>query len=213
MKILVTGFEPFGKETMNPSYEAVRLLPDTIAGAEIIKVQIPVVFRRGGEKLSALLKEYKPDIVLLVGQAGGRSAMSVERIAINCQDCSANFPDNEGNCPADELIFPDGPDGLFATLPIKAMVQVMNDGGVPAYVSNSAGTYVCNDLMYHLLYFLKKDHPEAKGGFIHVPYATIQNHPLSPSMTLEEISRGLKLSIEACVKHEKDIVLASGSTH
>ncbi len=198
---------------MNPSYEAVRLLPDTIAGAEIIKSQISVVFRRGGEKLASLLKEHQPDIVLLVGQAGGRSAMSVERIAINCQDCSPNFPDNEGNHPAGELIFPDGPDGLFATLPIKAMVQTMNDGGVPAYVSNSAGTYVCNDLMYHLLYFLKKDYPETKGGFFHVPYATIQNHPLSPSMTLEEISRGLKLSIEACVNCESDVVLASGATH
>ncbi len=213
MKVLVTGFEPFGKETVNPSYEAVRVLPDTIAGAEIIKAQIPVVFRKGGEKVAALLQEHQPELVLLVGQAGGRSAMSVERIAINCQDCSPNFPDNEGNAPAGETIFSDGPDGLFATLPIKAMVQTMKEGGVPAYVSNTAGTYVCNDLMYHLLYLLKKDYPKTRGGFIHVPYATIQNHPMSPSMPLCEISRGLELAIKACIDYERDITMESGATH
>ena len=99
MKVLVTGFQPFGKETMNPSFEAVRLLPDEINGAQIVKAEIPVVFRKGGNEVQKLVRQENPDIVLLVGQAGGRSSMNVERVAINCEDCPSGFPDNEGNCP------------------------------------------------------------------------------------------------------------------
>ena len=151
MKVLVTGFQPFGKETMNPSFEAVRLLPDEINGAQIVKAEIPVVFRKGGNEVQKLVRQENPDIVLLVGQAGGRSSMNVERVAINCEDCPSGFPDNEGNCPQGEKVYEDGPDGYFSNLPIKAMVKNMMDHGVPAAVSNTAGTYVCNDLMYHLL--------------------------------------------------------------
>lgn len=152
MKVLVTGFQPFGKETMNPSFEAVRMLPDEIAGAQIVKEEIPVVFRKGGQAVHEAVRRENPDIVILVGQAGGRAAMTVERVAINCEDCPSGFPDNEGNAPQDEKIYADGPDAYFATIPIKAMVKKMMDNGVPASVSNTAGTYVCNDLMYHLLY-------------------------------------------------------------
>ena len=152
MKVVVTGFQPFGKETMNPSFEAVRLLPDEIKGAQIVKKEIPVVFRKGGQTVQEIVRAEKPDIVILVGQAGGRTSMNVERVAINCEDCPTGFPDNEGNCPQGEKIYEDGPDAYFATVPVKAMVKKMMDNGVPAAISNTAGTYVCNDLMYHLLY-------------------------------------------------------------
>ena len=213
MKVLVTGFQPFGKETMNPSFEAVRMLPDEIAGAQIVKEEIPVVFRKGGQAVHEAVRRENPDIVILVGQAGGRAAMTVERVAINCEDCPSGFPDNEGNAPQDEKIYADGPDAYFATIPIKAMVKKMMDNGVPASVSNTAGTYVCNDLRYHLLYQLAHEFPNTRGGFIHVPYATIQNHPNMASMTLEEISRGLLLSVEAAIENEQDIAAAGGSTH
>ncbi len=213
MKVLITGFQPFGKESMNPSFEAVRLLPDEINGAQIIKAEIPVVFRKGGQKVQELVCQEKPDIVILVGQAGGRSSMNVERVAINCEDCPSGFPDNDGNCPQGEKAFEDGPDAYFSNLPIKAMVKKMMDNGVPAAISNTAGTYVCNDLMYHLLYHIHHECPNTRGGFIHVPYATIQNHPAQASMTIEEMSKGLKLSIEAALETEKDICIASGETH
>ena len=213
MKVLVTGFQPFGKETMNPSFEAVRMLPDEIAGAQIVKEEIPVVFRKGGQAVHEAVRRENPDIVILIGQAGGRAAMTVERVAINCEDCPSGFPDNEGNAPQDEKIYADGPDAYFATIPIKAMVKKMMDNGVPASVSNTAGTYVCNDLMYHLLYQLAHAFPNTRGGFIHVPYATIQNHPNMASMTLEEISRGLLLSVEAAIENEQDIAAAGGATH
>lgn len=213
MKVLVTGFQPFGKETMNPSFEAVRMLPDEIAGAQIVKEEIPVVFRKGGQAVHQAVRRENPDIVILVGQAGGRAAMTVERVAINCEDCPSGFPDNEGSAPQDEKIYADGPDAYFATIPIKAMVKKMMDNGVPASVSNTAGTYVCNDLMYHLLYQLAHEFPNTRGGFIHVPYATIQNHPNMASMTLEEISRGLLLSVEAAIENEQDIAAAGGATH
>ena len=125
MKVLVTGFQPFGKETMNPSFEAVRMLPDEIAGAQIVKEEIPVVFRKGGQAVHEAVRRENPDIVILVGQAGGRAAMTVERVAINCEDCPSGFPDNEGNAPQDEKIYADGPDAYFATIPIKAMVKKM----------------------------------------------------------------------------------------
>jgi len=139
--------------------------------------------------------------------------MNVERVAINCEDCPSGFPDNEGNAPQSETIYEDGPAAYFATVPIKAMVKKMMDNGVPAAVSNTAGTYVCNDLMYHLLYQLAHEFPNTRGGFIHVPYATIQNHPNMASMTIAEISKGLKLAIEAAIENEQDIAAAGGATH
>ena len=187
MKVVVTGFQPFGKEEMNPSFEAVRLLPDEICGAQIVKEEIPVVFRKGGKTVHEIVRRENPDIVILVGQAGGRTSMNVERVAINCEDCPSGFPDNEG--------------------------KKMRDNGVPASVSNTAGTYVCNDLMYHLLYQLAHEFPNTRGGFIHVPYATIQNHPNMASMTIAEISKGLKLAIEAAIENEQDIAAAGGATH
>lgn len=213
MKVLVTGFQPFGKDKSNPSYDAVKLLPERIAGADIIKAELPVVFRKGAAAAAELIRKEQPDIVLHVGQAGGRTAVTPERIAINVEDCPHAFPDNEGNAPSDEAIIPQGPAAYFSTLPIKAMVKQMLSASVPAQVSNSAGTYICNDLMYHTLHLLATEYPHIRGGFIHVPYATSQNHPNMASLPLELIAKGLELSIQACIEYAQDIDLAGGETH
>ena len=177
MKILVTGFQPFGKESTNPSFEAVKLLPDSICGAEIIKAELPVVFRKSGACAAELIREHCPDVVLLVGQAGGRTAMTPERVAINIEDCPSGFPDNEGNAPSDEAIVADGPAAYFSTLPIKAMVKAMMDAAVPAQVSNTAGTYVCNDLMYHVLHLLATEFPNCRGMYLTPPVRIIPMRP------------------------------------
>ena len=198
MKILVTGFDPFGGETVNPAYEAVKLLPDTIAGAQIIKLQVPTRFTLSGTVLEAAVNEHRPDAVICVGQAGGRSAITPERVAINLAD--ASIPDNAGDQPVDEPIRKDGAPAYFTSLPVKAMVQRMRDAGIPAAVSYTAGTYVCNYLLYTLLYLIDKKYPNVRGGFIHVPYAMEQviNKPLgTPSMDLRQIARGLETAVEA----------------
>lgn len=185
MKILVTGFDPFGGETVNPAYEAVKLLPDTIAGAQIIKLQVPTRFALSGTVLEAAVNEHRPDAVICVGQAGGRSAITPERVAINLAD--ASIPDNAGDQPVDEPIRKDGAPAYFTSLPVKAMVQKMRAAGIPAALSYTAGSFVCNSLMYTLLYLIDRQYPAMRGGFIHVPYAMEQavSKPLgTPSMEL-----------------------------
>ena len=169
MKILLTGFDPFDREKVNPAFEAVKLLPDTIAGAQIVKLEVPTQFVRAGEVLEAAMAEHKPDVVICVGQAGGRAAITPEKVAINLMD--GRIPDNAGYQPVDVPIRADGPAAYFATLPVKAMVQRMQDAGIPAAVSYTAGTYVCNSLMYTLLFLIDRKFPSVRGGFIHVPYA------------------------------------------
>ncbi len=200
MKVLLTGFAPFGAEKRNPSYDAVRMLPEEIAGASIVKAELPVVFRECGAVIEELLRREKPDVVILVGQAGGRTCISVERVAINCEDCAPEHPDNAGNAPQEQKICPDGPDAYFSTLPIKRMVEKMLENDVPAQISNTAGTYVCNDAMYALLHQIHTACPGVRGGFVHVPYAVSQRHPQFASMTLEQISLGLRYCVEAAVE-------------
>ena len=198
MKILITGFDPFGGETVNPAYEAVKLLPDTIAGAEIIKLEVPTRFHRAGAVLEDAMQRHKPDAVICVGQAGGRAAITPEKVAINLMD--GRIPDNAGYQPVDVPIREDGETSYFTSLPVKAMVQRMRDAGIPAAVSYTAGTYVCNYLLYTLLYLIDKKYPNVRGGFIHVPYAMEQviNKPLgTPSMDLRQIARGLETAVEA----------------
>lgn len=198
MKILITGFDPFGGETVNPAYEAVKLLPDTIAGAEIIKLEVPTWFHRAGAVLEDAMQRHKPDTVICVGQAGGRAAITPEKVAINLMD--GRIPDNAGYQPVDVPIREDGETAYFTSLPVKAMVQRMRDAGIPAAVSYTAGTYVCNYLLYTLLYLIDKKYPNVRGGFIHVPYAMEQvvNKPLgTPSMDLRQIARGLETAVEA----------------
>ncbi|MEE6147091.1 pyroglutamyl-peptidase I [Olsenella sp. YH-ols2223] len=213
-KILVTGFQPFGGESMNPAWEAVRRLPDTIGDATVTKVEVPVVFGRGPEAVERAVEEVEPDLVLCVGQAGGRAKVTPEFVGINYAD--ARIPDNDGCQPIAERIVDGGPDAYFATLPVKAMVQAMREAGVPAEVSYTAGTYVCNDVMYSLLHTLATRHPEVRGGFLHVPYATEQATHLpasTPSMSVDDMARGIAVALEAALTHEKDVDVATGSTH
>ncbi|WP_291570102.1 pyroglutamyl-peptidase I [Clostridium sp. UBA4548] len=210
MKVLVTGFEPFGGEKINPSLEAVKMLPEEISGAEIVKASIPVVFGKSIKKLDELIEKEKPQVVICVGQAGGRFELSIERVAINIDD--ARIPDNDGNQPIDEKIFEDGENAYFATLPIKAMVEEMRAGSVPSAVSNTAGTYVCNNIMYGLLYLVDKKYKGIRGGFIHVPFIPEQviTRANTPYMSLQQISRGLELAIKATVENKEDIKVSHG---
>lgn len=213
-KILVTGFQPFGGESMNPAWEAVSRLPDTIGDATVTKVEVPVVFGRGPEAVERAVEEVEPDLVLCVGQAGGRAKITPEFVGINYAD--ARIPDNDGCQPVAERIVDGGPDAYFATLPVKAMVQAMNEAGVPAEVSYTAGTYVCNDVMYSLLHALATRHPGVRGDFLHVPYATEQATHLpsaTPSMSVDDMARGIAVALEAALANEKDVDVATGSTH
>ena len=209
-KVLITGFDPFGGESMNPAYEAVKLLPDTILGAKVIKLEVPTVFGKAIDVLDAAIALEKPDIVINVGQAGNRFGITPERVAINEDD--ARIKDNEGNQPIDTVIKEDGEAAYFSNLPIKAMVEAIKEAGVPATVSNTAGTFVCNHLMYGLMYLINTKYEGVKGGFIHVPYATEQvlDKPNSPSLSIEQISIGLKAAVEAALTHDKDIKKVGG---
>ena len=201
MKLLITGFDPFGGETVNPAYEAVKLLPDIIAGADIIKKEIPTEFIQAGEVLESAIIEHRPDVVICVGQAGGRSAITPEKVAINIMD--GRIPDNAGYQPVDVPIQKDGPTAYFSSLPVKAMVQRMKGAGIPAALSYTAGSYVCNYLMYTLLYLIDAKYPNIRGGFVHVPYTMEQVVDKSlgtPSMDLHQIARGLEKAVEAVVE-------------
>ena len=167
MKILYTGFAPFGGERVNPSFEALRLLPDSLDGAAVLRMELPTTFESAGKLLLDTIGRENPDIVICVGQAGGRAAVTPERCAINVRD--ARIPDNAGHQPKDEPVIAGGPAALFSTLPIKAMAAAARKDGFAAEISNSAGTFVCNDLMYSLLYTLEREFPAVRGGFIHVP--------------------------------------------
>ncbi|MGZ9910183.1 pyroglutamyl-peptidase I [Streptococcus sp. V919] len=214
MKILVTGFDPFGGEKVNPALEAVKSLPSVIHGAEIRGVEIPTVFYQSAEVLEAEIVRYQPDVVLCIGQAGGRASLTPERVAINQDD--ARIPDNQGNQPIDTPIRLDGEAAYFSTLPIKAMVQAIKELGLPATVSNTAGTFVCNHLMYQALYLADKKFPHMRAGFMHIPYMTEQvvNKPNTASMCLRDIVRGIEAAIGAIVDYKnKDLKIVGGATH
>lgn len=201
MKVLVTAFDPFGGETINPALEAVSLLPNKIAGADVIKLTVPTVFVKSASIVAEAMAQHHPDAVLCIGQAGGRTAITPERIAINVDD--ARMADNEGNQPVDKPIISGGPNAYFATLPIKAVVQAIAEEDLPAAVSNTAGTFVCNHLMYHVLHLAEEKYRYMLCGFIHVPYLTEQaqrqNLPCF-GMELKDIVRGLIAAITAVVK-------------
>ena len=205
MKLLLTGFEPFEGETVNPSWEAVRLTPDRIGDVQIVKLAVPVVFGKSIAMVTQAMERERPDAVLCVGQAGGRSELTPERVAINVDD--ARIPDNEGNQPIDTPIVPDGASAYFTTLPVKAMVQSIRAAGVPASLSNSAGTFVCNHLMYGVLHILSNRYPGVQGGFMHVPYipGQVTEKPGTPSMSLEDIARGLQAAIETIAENIRNI--------
>ena len=214
MKILVTGFDPFGGEKVNPALEAVKLLSSEINGAELHWVEIPTVFYKSAEVLEAEINRYHPDVVLCIGQAGGRASLTPERVAINQDD--ARIPDNQGNQPIDTPIRLDGEAAYFSTLPIKAMVQAIKEVGLPATVSNTAGTFVCNHLMYQALYLADKKFPHMRAGFMHIPYMIEQviNKPNTASMNLADIVKGIEATIGAIVDYkDKDLKIVGGATH
>jgi len=210
MKLLITGFDPFGNEKINPAWEAVKLLPSKIEGVEVIKLQIPTVFKESINKVLDGIKEYKPDVVLCVGQAGGRYDITVERVAINLDD--ARIKDNKGNQPIDELVYPDGKNAYFATLPIKAMVEEIKKNNIPASISNTAGTFVCNHVMYGLLYNIEKSSLVKKGGFIHVPFILEQvlDKKDTPAMDLNTVVRGLEAAIKGLYENDQDKKVTGG---
>jgi pyroglutamyl-peptidase len=215
MKILVTGFDPFDGESINPALEATRNLPNEIKGAEIIKKEIPTVFHQSAKVLKQAIETHQPDVVVCVGQAGGRSSVTPERVAINIDD--ARIPDNQGAQPIDMPIREDGENAYFSSLPVKAMVKKMKEVGVKASVSNSAGTFVCNHIMYQTLYMIDKYFPSLIGGFIHVPFATEQvaDKPQYPSMELADITKAIEVGIEAIVERQGkgDIQSVGGKIH
>lgn len=210
MKVLITGFDPFGGEKINPAWEAVKALPDNIDGIEVVKLQIPTVFKKSAKKLFENIDSVKPDVVICVGQAGGRYEFSVERVAINVDD--GRIPDNDGYQPVDSPVFEDGENAYFSTLPIKAIVEEVKKVGIPSAVSNTAGTYVCNHIMYSLLYYLNKNNLNIKGGFIHVPFIPEQvvEKKNTPYMELTRITKALEISIKVIRDYEKDLVISGG---
>lgn len=212
MVILITGFEPFGNDEINPSYEAVKRIGLENIEHQIIKACLPVVFHRSLEELYKLIEEHKPDLVLCVGQAGGRTHMTIERIGINLDD--ARIPDNAGNSPVDQVIIVEGSDGYFSNLPIKAMAYEMNANGIPTSISNSAGTYVCNHILYGLMHYIHEKNPHIKGGFIHVPYIPSQTtlYPNTASMHLEDIVLGLEIAVVAAYEYKNDLKISHGTT-
>ncbi|MEG1651195.1 MAG: pyroglutamyl-peptidase I, partial [Oscillospiraceae bacterium] len=205
MKLLLTAFDPFGGDKINPALEAVKLVRDKIGEVEIIKLVVPTVFGKSIDTVAEAIEKYLPDEVLCIGQAGGRFDITPERVAINVDD--ARIPDNEGNQPIDKPIFADGEPAYFATIPIKAIAQRIKDAGLPSSVSNSAGTFVCNHLMYGVLYTLAKKYPKMRGGFIHVPFIPSQvvGRPApAPSLSITDITRGLEAAIAAIEEHKDD---------
>lgn len=195
MKILVTGFDPFGGESVNPAWEAVSRLPGEINGAEVIRMQIPTSFARAPQMVLEKVREYCPDYVVSVGQAAGRTAITPERIAINMM--SASIPDNDGEQPVEQKIEGNGPDGYFSLLPVLEMVKAIEAARLPGRISNTAGTFVCNRVMYSVLHGCHTRFPGMRSGFIHVPCIPEQTvkHPEWFSLPVEEITRGLEAAL------------------
>lgn len=192
MKIIVTGFDPFGGETINPSIECVKALPE-IEGVELIRLELPTVFKESAKRLNEVINDVKPDAVLSVGQAGGRPGITMERIAINVDD--ARIPDNISQQPIDETIQTEGEAAYFTTLPIKRIVKAIREAGISAEVSNSAGTFVCNHIMYQALFAATKADKPFKAGFMHIPFIPEQTTD-KPSLPLEESAKALQIAIE-----------------
>ncbi|HEY0061922.1 MAG TPA: pyroglutamyl-peptidase I [Telluria sp.] len=210
--VLLTGFEPFNKETVNPAWEAVRALDGWRGdGFAVTAVQLPCVFGDAIRVIGEAAAQWEPSLVIAVGQAGGRVDMSVERVAINIDD--APIPDNAARQLVDQPIVADGPAAYFSTLPIKAIVAGLKSAGIPASVSQTAGTFVCNHVFYGLMH-LTAGMP-VKAGFIHIPYLPEQaaRHPGTASMSLEQVVAGLKVAIEVALRTGADIRVAAGATH
>ena len=209
MKIIVTGFDPFGGEKINPSIECVKALPE-IEGVELIRLELPTVFKESAKRLNEVINDVKPDAVLSVGQAGGRAGITMERIAINVDD--ARIPDNISQQPIDEEIQVEGEAAYFSTLPIKRIVKAIREAGISAEVSNSAGTFVCNHIMYQALFAATKADKPFKAGFMHIPFIPEQTTD-KPSLPLEESTKALQIAIETIRDYlnDEDIKVQEGA--
>lgn len=189
-KLLITGFEPFGPDSINPSWEAVKLLPTEINGYALTKMQLPVVFSKAAEMVISAAKESNPDVILCIGLAGGRAAINPELLGINLRHGAA--PDNNGYKATYEKIIEDGAAAYFSTLPVQKIAEAINKQGIPSHPSHSAGTYICNDVLYSLLHHF--NNTATKVGFIHVPYS--DNLKKEPSMEMSQIVKALTTAIE-----------------
>lgn len=206
MSVLLTGFEPFDGASVNPSWEAARRVPGVRA------VQVPCTFGASLECLRAAVQEHDPTVVVCVGQAGGRPDVTIERVAVNLDD--ARIPDNAGRQPIDEQVVRGGPAAYFATLPVKACVAAARTAGIPASVSHSAGTFVCNHLFYGLMHLIATERPEVRGGFVHVPFAPEQVLGQgAPSMPVAASAEALTAIVAAAVSVSGDLRLVGGSLH
>jgi pyroglutamyl-peptidase len=211
--VLLTGFEPFGGETENPAWEAVRVLQGKrIAGHRIEVRCLPVVFGAANVALRKALRETKPALVVCVGQAGGRASISLERVAINRDD--ARLADNAGACPIDAPVVARGPAAYFSTLPIKRLRRVLQRAGIPAEVSNTAGTYVCNHVFYGLMHALVSTRG-VPAGFVHIPYSPAQAaaHPGAPSLATDVVTDALRRIVQTTLKHPDDLPIPFDATH
>lgn len=212
--VLITGIEPFDGETLNPSWEAARRLDgQTVAGARLAARQLPCVIGKVVGVLRQAIEDVRPDLVICLGQAGGRSDVSVERVAINVVD--ARIPDNEGRQPIDEPVVEGGPAAYFSTLPIKAIVRDLRAGGVPASVSLTAGTYNCNTIFYGLAHYIATERPGLRGGFVHVPYLPemASRHPGQPSLALDVLVHGVQIIVATSLAVAQDVKLGGGALH
>jgi len=210
-RILLTGFDPFDGETVNPSWEAVRALHGRRVGGHLVVArQLPTEFAASLRLLKTAMRELRPAIVLGVGQAGGRSQLSLERVAINLQD--ARIPDNAGAQPIDEPVIPGAPAAYFSTLPLKSMLEALHDAGLPAEISHTAGTYVCNHIAYAMLHLTGKMRG-VRAGFIHIPYLPEQAATLrgAASMAQAEVERALLIALYTAATTRLDGKLTGGS--
>ena len=192
-KLLITGFDPFGGESVNPSWEAVKLLPEKIGAFEVTKLQIPTKFSLAAQEILYVAKELKPDVILSVGQAGGRDSITPEVVAINLRE--ASIADNAGKLAQNEPVLEGAPAAYFSTVPLRQMVAAVKNADIPCKLSYSAGAFVCNDTLYALLHHF--DGTATQVGFIHVPFLPEQAKEGVPSLPLEKIAEGLKIAIEA----------------
>lgn len=201
-KVLITGFDPFGGEKINPALEAVKKLKDIeFSNIELRVKEIPTVFYKSIKILEDTVREFEPDVVICIGQAGGRSEITVERVAINVID--ARIPDNEDNKLVDTPIIEDGAAAYFSTIPIKDIVLNIKKAGIPASVSNTAGTFVCNQLLYGLMHVISTKYNNITGGFIHIPYLPEQaaNYNNQPSMSLLDMVKALEIAVNVAAQN------------
>jgi len=214
LTVLLTGFEPFEQQEVNASWAAVCAVAqdwdEAAEGASLVTALLPVSFARAPRRLAELLVDTRPDLVICVGEAGGRSAVSVERVAVNVQD--ARIPDEDGVQPVDVPVVPGGDVAHFSSLPVKACFAAMAAAGVPAEVSNTAGTFVCNAVAYALADHLAAGHaPGARGGFVHVPRLPEQVPDGAPALGAQEAAAGLRAILRAALRTTEDLPLAAGT--